>query len=770
MPKLFFSYPKGVTYYLDAAFSFLPDGAELKYGYDLSCSPCPRYLKGWGTPYRIKNDLVKVNGKVYMRAHGPQGLLGTGSYGEVHLAKALHGEDALAIKEESLAVSKTELEDKLHEAQILSDLHLGLGAANLPDGKKRFTIMQYLGKPLEKHLRDESLSSDMRLNLAIDMCWQVYRLHSGLQSKSGTAYVHRDIKPSNFTIDDSGHIHLIDFGLARKYPNKKSLDAVGSPGYMPGLGRFSGYKPALINRQFDMLALKRTLYFPNQLLCGLGLNVDKRKHHHHMPMVLSAKILRDKGLARFISTATNERTREDKADDKLTVLSLMAILILARYDIGSSYYRLAKNNQELSAAVIGSYFENKDNSSKILMKKHIQELIKPYTIKRAIVYKHRLILPKTKQQKLALLVLSGIDKNLTEAIENEPLMAALSRNKSTQVRQALAALFHFNLATESNVNFIKDHVELASWVRQLYLDNQRQSMVNLLASHVSHLAFEKLRRIKKEDAFGQVVVSQQALNLVAQSPHPSATRAILDVMKYKPLSTDRLNALIENDLFSQEPYKFNTDVINAITFLRKNNWSTLLPITLFSDNYRVITILNSFIKDRESPTLVDRVLKKLDRFMLDDGYVNALTRADNHQECACVFLLFIKGIDIKSSVYLFLEDKQRLGDLFELLTHKAYENSTIEKIINHHELYEEFLQMRSHHLPAHQINKLIGAIENKTIYKKEKAPTKSHSHIKLPPLSLPTTNTGPRFFSKPKVERRLRRVAPIVAYPWPAKP
>lgn len=63
------------------------------------------------------------------------------------------------------------------------------------------------------------LNADQAIAIAIQCIEAVYRLHSGLASKTGEAYIHRDIKPSNFVIhvDDDPSLctaTLVDYEFA----------------------------------------------------------------------------------------------------------------------------------------------------------------------------------------------------------------------------------------------------------------------------------------------------------------------------------------------------------------------------------------------------------------------------------------------------------------------------------------------------------------------------------------------------------------------------
>ena len=62
-----------------------------------------------------------------------------------------------------------------------------------------------------------------RLNLAIDLCLEVKKVHDKMMT-------HRDIKPSNIMIDASGGVKLVDFGIGDFSMFLKG--SYGTPGFL----------------------------------------------------------------------------------------------------------------------------------------------------------------------------------------------------------------------------------------------------------------------------------------------------------------------------------------------------------------------------------------------------------------------------------------------------------------------------------------------------------------------------------------------------------
>jgi tetratricopeptide (TPR) repeat protein len=121
------------------------------------------------------------------------------------------------------------------EAHLLADLlHPNLPRIyeHFAENDRSYLVMDFIdGQTLEEYLTkigDKPLPVEQVVKWADQLCDVLNYLHS-----HQPPIVFRDLKPANVMIDDSGHIYLIDFGIARIFKPGKQHDtvALGSPGY-----------------------------------------------------------------------------------------------------------------------------------------------------------------------------------------------------------------------------------------------------------------------------------------------------------------------------------------------------------------------------------------------------------------------------------------------------------------------------------------------------------------------------------------------------------
>lgn len=149
--------------------------------------------------------------------------LGAGCFGEVYRGTNMETKVDVAIKTEYLNSGAPQLE---HEAETLNVLRNPVQPQGFAEyfyfgreGAFNCLVMELLGKSLEENMQkcDNKFTVKTTVLIAEQVLHRIEYLHS-------KGIVHRDIKPENFMFGVKGrlhHIYLIDFGLSKRYWDKK---------------------------------------------------------------------------------------------------------------------------------------------------------------------------------------------------------------------------------------------------------------------------------------------------------------------------------------------------------------------------------------------------------------------------------------------------------------------------------------------------------------------------------------------------------------------
>ncbi len=92
-----------------------------------------------------------------------------------------------------------------------------IDAGQLADGTPWLAMPLIQGQRIDHWCRDRALSARDIVRLVMEVCAAVSHAHRQL-------VLHRDIKPGNIMVDHDGHIHLLDFGIARLLDEVDSED------------------------------------------------------------------------------------------------------------------------------------------------------------------------------------------------------------------------------------------------------------------------------------------------------------------------------------------------------------------------------------------------------------------------------------------------------------------------------------------------------------------------------------------------------------------
>jgi formylglycine-generating enzyme required for sulfatase activity len=161
-------------------------------------------------------------------------LIGRGGFGAVYLAHDgdLSRRVAIKVPHPEFLRSAAQVESFLNEARIAAALHhpsiVGVHDIGRIGECGVYVVFEYVeGRNLAEVLECERLSPSRVARLLIPVAEAAHHAHhAGL--------VHRDLKPSNILLDDEGHPHITDFGLAlrEELQGIRSGEVAGTPHYM----------------------------------------------------------------------------------------------------------------------------------------------------------------------------------------------------------------------------------------------------------------------------------------------------------------------------------------------------------------------------------------------------------------------------------------------------------------------------------------------------------------------------------------------------------
>jgi len=177
----------------------------------------------------LSNDKFMLNGMFSIIK-----MLGCGAFGEIHLAYDSSLKVLRAIKFEMATHKNPQLK---HEYSVLEQLNkvennaiskspepvVGIPKVYFFDRvetRYNYLVMDLLGPSLSDlfQLKERIFSLETVLLIAIQILTRIEFIHE-------KGFLHRDIKPENFVIglnDKSNLVHIIDFGLSKRYKDKNS--------------------------------------------------------------------------------------------------------------------------------------------------------------------------------------------------------------------------------------------------------------------------------------------------------------------------------------------------------------------------------------------------------------------------------------------------------------------------------------------------------------------------------------------------------------------
>jgi eukaryotic-like serine/threonine-protein kinase len=244
--------------------------------------------------------------------------LGQGAQASVWLAwdPTLQREVAIKCLLPGAVSGAGELSHWLAEGRAMSALsHPGIVTVHEAheQGGQAWLVMAHVdGGTLAERLRQQGR---MPVEVAVRLMIEVLQ---ALSCAHAAGIVHRDLKPSNILVDQAGHAHVMDFGIAARLSDQHDGTLAGSPGYISPEAA-AGRAPC---PSMDIFAAGLLL---GELLCGQALRPP-------VPM------------AQALHRARHEQVRwpagsAEELDDKLHAVVLRAVALApeARFDSAASF-------------------------------------------------------------------------------------------------------------------------------------------------------------------------------------------------------------------------------------------------------------------------------------------------------------------------------------------------------------------------------------------------------------------------------------------------
>lgn len=221
-------------------------------------------------------------------------LLGKGSFGEIYLAKDPQLRTFCVLKLENQKTKHPQLKNEKNVLDLLGDCEgfpraYDYGTYN----EFNFLAMELLGPSLLDMFEfcKNKFTLQTVLLIAIQLIQRVQELHS-------KNYIHRDIKPENYLVgieDKSNFVFMIDFGLAKKYKENKTMDHIPyrENRQMMGTARYASINNHLgieQSRRDDLEAIGYVLiYFMKRRLPWQGIEGTTKEEKYKK--ILEKKLL-----------------------------------------------------------------------------------------------------------------------------------------------------------------------------------------------------------------------------------------------------------------------------------------------------------------------------------------------------------------------------------------------------------------------------------------------------------------------------------------------
>lgn len=166
---------------------------------------------------------------------------------------------------ENIIIKVTNVEDTLSKTKAIRECEMLMNLRHenivkvydkVVEGNKVYMIMEKIhGETLREYVRRKDINEEE----ALDIMLQLLSIFGYLHCQE-PIIIYRDLTPDNVMINDrTGHIKLIDFGIARTYKEQKHQDTecLGTPGFAPR----EQYGFEQTDNRSDIYSLGATIYY-----------------------------------------------------------------------------------------------------------------------------------------------------------------------------------------------------------------------------------------------------------------------------------------------------------------------------------------------------------------------------------------------------------------------------------------------------------------------------------------------------------------------------
>ena len=215
--------------------------------------------------------------------------IGSGSFGDIYIGRNEQDGMEVAIKLESIKSKHPQL---LYESKLYKILAHGAGIPSVHwygvEGSYNVMVIDLLGPSLEDLF--SFCNCKFNLKTVLMLVDQIINRVEFVHAKN---FIHRDIKPDNFLIGlgrKANQVHIIDFGLAKKYRDHKTQQHIPyrEGKSLTGTARYASVNTHLgfeQSRRDDLEAIGYvTMYFNRGKLPWQGLKADTKKKKYEMIM------------------------------------------------------------------------------------------------------------------------------------------------------------------------------------------------------------------------------------------------------------------------------------------------------------------------------------------------------------------------------------------------------------------------------------------------------------------------------------------------------